>query len=134
LIVLDVLGRVLLFRHARQSGRNFWAPPGGGVEDDETFEHAASREAFEELGAANVQLRFLWENTVDFVHIGRPVRQREQFFLASGITQTAPAAEVAEVRAREGILEARWWTLTELDAATDAVFPEDLVARLRAVW
>lgn len=50
LILLDGQRRVLLFRHARTNGADFWAPPGGGLESGETFEQAACREACEELG------------------------------------------------------------------------------------
>jgi len=32
------------------AGQDFWATPGGGLEDDETFEHAAIRELAEETG------------------------------------------------------------------------------------
>ena len=68
LILLDEQRRVLLFRHAGTNGRTFWAPPGGGVENGETFEQAAWREAYEELGLTSFTLKRVWERTTDFVY------------------------------------------------------------------
>jgi 8-oxo-dGTP diphosphatase len=84
IVVLDAQGRVLLFRHAGSHGRSFWATPGGGLDDGETFEQAACREASEELGVTSMSLRLLWEATNDFVHVAHPVRQQERYFLMEG--------------------------------------------------
>jgi 8-oxo-dGTP diphosphatase len=54
LLVLDGDKRLLLFRFEHKkgplAGQIFWATPGGGVDDGETFEDAARRELFEETG------------------------------------------------------------------------------------
>lgn len=41
---------ILLVRHYRPGIHDFWAGPGGGVEDAEELHEAARREAFEEAG------------------------------------------------------------------------------------
>lgn len=46
LVIRD--GRLLLLRHFKPDRYDFWAPPGGGVEGNETLEAAAERETFEE--------------------------------------------------------------------------------------
>lgn len=47
--VLVLRNDMLLLAHHFVPGKHdFWAPPGGGVEDDETLEVAASRETYEE--------------------------------------------------------------------------------------
>jgi 8-oxo-dGTP pyrophosphatase MutT (NUDIX family) len=80
LILLDGQRRVLLFRHAGTSGEPFWAPPGGGLESSETFEQAAWREAYEELGLTRFTLKRVWDRVTDFVYIDHPVYPHEWFF------------------------------------------------------
>jgi 8-oxo-dGTP diphosphatase len=132
IVVLDAQGRVLLFRHAGSQSQSFWATPGGGLEDGETFEQAACREASEELGIDNITVRFLWEAMNDFVHVGHPVRQQERYFLLENGNQDLLQG-VQAIHQREGILEARWWTPTELEATTEPLFPEELPTRLRRI-
>jgi 8-oxo-dGTP pyrophosphatase MutT (NUDIX family) len=54
LLVVNPSGQVLLFRFVHKNGplagQDYWATPGGGVEDEETFEQAAIRELEEETG------------------------------------------------------------------------------------
>jgi 8-oxo-dGTP diphosphatase len=54
LLILDPSGRILLFRfvftNGVLAGQDYWATPGGGVEEGETFEQAAIRELREETG------------------------------------------------------------------------------------
>ena len=54
LLIIDDAGRVLLFRFVHHegalAGQDYWATPGGGVEEGETFEQAAIRELEEGTG------------------------------------------------------------------------------------
>jgi 8-oxo-dGTP diphosphatase len=130
LIVTDGEGRVLLLRHVRKSGETFWAPPGGGLEEGETFEHAASREGREELGVAELRLTFLWEEMTDFAYVDGPVRQQERFFLAEGdLSNLLCGVQLAHQQ--EGILEAKWWTLNEVKSSVEPIFPLGLVGHLK---
>ena len=131
LLVLDDQQRVLLFRHGDGHGREFWATPGGGVEPGETLEQAARREALEELGAPDVELKVLWSGRSEFMFAKSRVFQVETFFLVkSGLA--LPGADVAALHARERILEMRWWTVDDIAATAEPLFPIDLAARVRA--
>ena len=103
------------------------------MEDAESFEQAACREASEELGVHRIKLHFLWEAVNDFVHVDQPVRQRECYFLLEDAGQELLRG-VQAIHQQEGILEARWWTRSELQATTEPVFPEDLATRLTACY
>jgi 8-oxo-dGTP diphosphatase len=132
LICVDSESRVLLFRYAQWDGGSFWATPGGGVEDGETFEQAAIREASEELGASVVIVKFLRERIVDISYQDHIVHQLERYFQVR-IDSTNIAANLQTEYEREGILETRWWTLAELQAKTVVVFPEDLATWLEEI-
>jgi 8-oxo-dGTP diphosphatase len=132
LILLDSERRVLLFRHARDNGETFWALPGGGLESGETFEQAALREASEELGVTGFPMRRLWERMTDFVYLDKLVIQRECFFLIKG-KLPGLSYGVRKVHEQEGILEVRWWSITELESTSASVFPEELASELRKI-
>ena len=132
LIVLDEATCLLLFRYD-DAGRAWWATPGGGLEAGETFEAAARREAGEELGLADVAPLPLWREVAEFEARGELLSQTEQFFLLRVARDAVCLGEdVRGAHALEGILEARWWSLTELADAAN-VFPERLAQRVRAV-
>jgi 8-oxo-dGTP diphosphatase len=131
LIVLDADQRLLLFRYD-DAGRAWWATPGGGLEPGETFEAAARREAAEELGLAAATLVPLWRETVEFEARGVLLAQTEQYFLLRVSRAAIDLGEhVRDAHVTEGILESRWWSLDEIAAAAESVFPEGLAERTR---
>jgi 8-oxo-dGTP diphosphatase len=130
LVVVDGAGRVLLFRHVAREGKDFWATPGGGLEPGETEEEAARREAAEELGAKDVELRRLWTGHSDLLFARGRVPLAETFFLMT-CSEAVPGPDVEEVHRREGIVDVRWWSLEEIQQADELLFPLDLADRLR---
>ncbi len=127
-ILRDGQGRVLLI-HFVLPNMTFWATPGGGVEAGETLLEAARRELQEELGIAVPLEGPIHTATGIFEFEGALIENTDHFFLGrwSGIPRLSgvTANESAALR------EARWWTVKELEATAESVFPRDLATVLR---
>ncbi len=133
LVVVDPDKNVLLFQY-EDDLRTWWATPGGGLENEETFEDAALREASEELSLTCAMLVPLWRRTVEFRMRGQLVRQVESCFLTRvSRSDVALGPAVAEVHRREGIVAARWWSLEEIETTSERIYPEDLCESLRGL-
>lgn len=136
-IPIDPAGRVLLFRYDDPPPKGpHWATPGGGVEAGEDFYAAACRELAEETGWADVPVapgEVHLETNLQWARgLRRVVRQYDHYFVGRVALDERPlGGTVAAMHVSDGIHEARWWTLTELDATDQAVYPTGLAALLR---
>ncbi len=132
IVVLDEAGRMVLLQYARPNGDTYWATPGGGLEDGESFEEAALREASEELGVSATDVQPLWDGATTLPTEAGRIGQLERFFLLR-IEARQVVAEVGEAHRQEGIFLVRWWTLAELQETDEVVFPENLASRVAAL-
>jgi 8-oxo-dGTP pyrophosphatase MutT (NUDIX family) len=124
--------RVLLMA-AQEDRERFWFPPGGGLEDGEDARAAAVREVLEETGFALQDVGVeVWRRRHVFTWRGAEIDQRERWFLARVGTAFDVVRSGWTDAEREDLRAARWWTLDELDGATERLVPDDLAARLRA--
>jgi ADP-ribose pyrophosphatase YjhB (NUDIX family) len=108
----------------------FWAAPGGEVEEGETPILAAGREIVEELG---LELEMKGPVRVDqnsFSLRGEMVDNTDYYFVAEC---PAEAPTLRGVTADEIAImkEIRWWTVAELQATTERVFPDGLADWVR---
>jgi 8-oxo-dGTP pyrophosphatase MutT (NUDIX family) len=136
IFLFDERDDILLIRFVAQREDGpfvFWVTPGGEVDAGESDLAAAQRELHEELGLT-VPLTGLvhQESGGTYTHLGETVRNFDVFFTAR-CARSAPA--LAGVTAGEIALmrEVRWWTLVELEATSEIVFPADLVGLIPLV-
>jgi ADP-ribose pyrophosphatase YjhB (NUDIX family) len=134
-IVLDPDDRVLLFRYDDGPPNDrHWCTPGGGLNDGEDYPAGARRELAEETGWDDVPLGpEVHERTLTMEYADVIVQQHERFFLARVGTARRGLGEVAAMHASDGIAASRWWTLAEMDATDEVIWPgglADLIRRL----
>jgi 8-oxo-dGTP diphosphatase len=135
LLIIEPAGRVLLFRFVFKKGalaeEDYWATPGGGVEEGETFEQAAIRELREETGirVESVGPQVGQREFVLQLSDGEHVVADERFFRVEAkeatLSQDEWTAEEAEV-----MVAHRWWSRDELSQTSETVWPENLIEML----
>ena len=133
-LLLDPQDRILLMKGRLPSNPHApgaWFTVGGGVEPGESLSAAALREIREETGFGEASVgSVLWEGEqIHHDRKGRPVRVKESFMVAR-CAGGEPARDGWQGLEREFVDDIRWWTLAELAACAEPVFPADLAERL----
>ncbi len=133
-LLLDPADRILLMKGrlpSNPSAPGAWFTVGGGVEAGETVLEAAAREIVEETGLSGVWLGpVVWRGEQTLRDRDqRPVRFLEHYVLAR-----SPGGELSragwQALEREFVDDMRWWTLQDLAACPEPVFPRGLADRL----
>jgi ADP-ribose pyrophosphatase YjhB (NUDIX family) len=127
-ILLDPDDHVLLMRYDDEppNGRH-WSTPGGGVEDGEPYPAAALRELAEETGWHDVTLLGeVHRRSFEMEYDGRIVSQVERLYLARTDQPRRLIRGVEAMHASDRIAAWRWWTLAELDATDEQIWPPNL--------
>jgi 8-oxo-dGTP pyrophosphatase MutT (NUDIX family) len=133
-LLLDPQGNILLMKGRLPSdptAPGAWFTVGGGVEPGEDLAEAATREIREETGFTDAVLGpVLWEGEqIHYDRKGRPVRVKERYMVAR-CAGGEPATDGWQALEREFVDDIRWWTLADLVACQEPVYPPDLAARL----
>ena len=132
-LLLDPDGRLLLMkgRFPGMPPQGAWFTVGGGAEPGETILQAAVREVQEETGFSDVQFGpVIWRSDGPLIlPSGEPVMMREHFIVAQ-CAGGEPSRAGWEELERQLVLDLRWWSLDELRACTDVVYPAGLAALL----
>lgn len=141
-IAVDPARRVLLFFYDDPPPKGkHWSTPGGGVEAGEGFHAAARRELLEETGWGDVPVspeEVLVNSNVQWSSLNGALAlclQHDHYFVGRVPDEGRPLGDVAAMHASDGIKSHRWWTLAELDATGEDIYPPglaDLVRRFLA--
>jgi 8-oxo-dGTP pyrophosphatase MutT (NUDIX family) len=136
---LLIAGRSVLLIKGRDPAQpergTWWLTPGGGIEDGESLEVAVTREILEETGLVVAPDRVgavVATRVAHFEFDARMFRQHESFFalLVAPFTPTALGWDDLE---RRELITHRWWTLDELIATNEVVYPSELAQLMHAV-
>lgn len=120
-LLVDPADRTLLIRYDLPPCP--WAPPGGGLEGDETDERALRRELREEVGLEGFELGpCIWRREHEFPL--DPFRgQRERIYLVR-VSAFEPEPQI-ELRS-EGVSGFAWWKVDEIAVSSDVFAPRRL--------
>lgn len=132
-LMLDPENRALLVRFVNpETGEEFWATPGGGIDAGEALEDALRRELREETGLEDVELGpVVWKRRHVFPWAGKTLDQSERIALVR-VPAFEPRPQLsAKQLADEGVHELRWWTLSELEGSERSFAPSRLAHFLR---
>ena len=129
-LLLDAQDRLLLMRGRMtrdQPGPGFWFTVGGGAEAQETVLETAAREVSEETGLEGVVLGpVVWRREgIGWLANGDEVLFAESYVVAR-CRGGEPCRDGWEAHEHELMDDMRWWTLAEIAASADQIFPEGL--------
>jgi 8-oxo-dGTP diphosphatase len=124
-LVFDHDGRVLLAQHRINEETTVWVGPGGGVEDGESLVQALARELFEETGLLltdETAPALVWTQEHRFPEMERHGYSgvTGHFFvvpLSAFSSGAGPGADPTEHPYEDGVLDMRWWSLDDVEAA-----------------
>lgn len=134
-LLVDGEDRLLLF-HGYDPARpehRYWFTPGGGLEPGEPAAVGAARELAEETGLRLSPEELgepVWREVTEFPFDGQWYRQVQEYFLARVTAWEVDTTGFSEVE-RNSVDGHRWWTVAELAATEERVYPVDLPALLQ---
>ncbi|WP_412740861.1 NUDIX hydrolase [Krasilnikovia sp. MM14-A1259] len=134
-LLVDAAGRILLFHGGDPAdpGPTWWFTPGGGLDQGETPAQGAARELFEETGLRVDPAELgepVWHQVIEFSYDHQWYRQDQEFFLLR-VEQWQVDTRGFEEAEKASIEGHHWWSLDELDATDEDVYPEGLADLLR---
>ena len=134
-VLLDLKDRILLMKGRLPSdpgAPGAWFTIGGGIEPGESVHQAAAREIVEETGFIDATLGpQVWCGEILLSdEKGQPVLFKDSYVLARCAGGPVSRAGWQAIE-RALIDDIRWWTLDELAACADVVYPAGLAGLLR---
>jgi ADP-ribose pyrophosphatase YjhB (NUDIX family) len=132
-MLFDEASAILLIRFVvpREGGDFvFWALPGGEIEDGETEIEAARREVREELGLELTVAGPVYCESNQFWHQGE-MQDNVDFLFRAECGREEPRLIGFTTDEKKIMKEVRWWSVAEVEASKERIFPEGLAGRMR---
>ena len=136
-LLIDAAERALLL-HGGDPARpeqRWWFTPGGGLDTGETPAQGAARELLEETGLRADPAELgdpVHHEVTEFSYDNRQYRQKQDFFVFRVEKWDVDTAGFDDQEQRS-ITGHRWWSMAELYASTEQIFPIGLADLLRRV-
>lgn len=137
---LLIVGRSVLLIQGGDPARpelgRWWLTPGGGVDGDESLPAAAAREVREETGLELAVDRLgpvVATRVAEFTFDHKDFRQAEWFFAVKVEPFEPHGAGWEEIETR-ALFGYRWWTIDELAATDELIYPHEIVALLQGIF
>ena len=136
-LLFDPDGRILLMKGrlpSRPDAPGAWFTVGGGAEPGESLEACARREIAEETGFVEVALGpVVWRREgPDALVEGEPAVFKESYFVAH-CAGGEPSRAGWMAHEHELIDAVRWWTVAEVLASNEPIYPERLAELLPGI-
>jgi ADP-ribose pyrophosphatase YjhB (NUDIX family) len=133
-VLLDPDNRVLLMRYDDGPPNGIhWSTPGGGLNQGEDYASAARRELSEETGWTDITVLGEIHRRAHVMEYDDVIlRQHERFYLARTDQARRQITGVEAMHVADGIAAWRWWSLAEMDATGEAIWPSGLADLIRA--
>ncbi|HEU0066199.1 MAG TPA: NUDIX domain-containing protein [Sphingomonas sp.] len=132
ILLVDGGGRVLLMRFAPADRPPLWCTPGGAVDPGESYEAAARRELWEEVGLDRDCGPQVAQRTAEFLTFeGVEVTADERYFRID-VDTLAVAAGALTAQEQRLMTGSRWFARAEVADWPETIYPADLVELLDA--
>jgi ADP-ribose pyrophosphatase YjhB (NUDIX family) len=121
--------RILLVRFLDprlNRGKVFWATVGGALDPDETVEAGARRETLEETGLTDIELGPVVWTDDPIIKVGDEKVQFRETYIVARTKGGALSHDGFTAEEKDAITELRWWTVDDIRAAEEQVYPEIL--------
>lgn len=133
ILLVDGLGRVLLFRFTPTDRPPLWATPGGECDPGEDFAVAARRELLEETGIDRHPGPQVARRSIDFLTFeGEEVTGEERYFIVR--VEDPQIRPHALTVSEQAVMQSHhWFTREDITGWTETIYPTDLIDLLAEV-